>query len=193
MSASRSWRDSDAAGHSRDMDAIDVLSDLAARPLQALDYFWADLHPSRINDRPGGHPNSIAWLLWHSARETDAQIAPLAATQEIWTAQGFAQRFGFDGQDLGALDMGYGQDRAAAEAITVPATHEGKHLLREYLEAVYEHLGEWISTLDESDLDRVIDRGYDPPVTLGVRVISVIDDAAQHVGQAAHIAGMPTD
>lgn len=174
------------------MDAIAVLNDLAARPLQALDYFWDELDPARINDHPGGHPNSIAWLLWHSARETDAQIAPLADTTEIWTEQGFASRFGFDGQDLGALDMGYGQAPAAATAITVRASPEGKHLLRDYLEAVYQHLGEWIRTLGESDLDTVIDDDYDPPVTLGVRVISVIDDAVQHMGQAAHIAGMPS-
>ncbi|WFP15570.1 mycothiol transferase [Citricoccus muralis] len=173
------------------MDAITVLSDLAARPLQAMDYFWDELEPARINDHPGGHPNSIAWLLWHSARETDAQIAPLSDTSEVWTAQGFAQRFDFDGQDLGALDMGYGQNPAAAEAITVPATQEGKSLLREYLEAVYQHLGKWIQTLDASELDRVVDHHYDPPATLGVRVISVIDDAVQHVGQAAYIAGMP--
>lgn len=173
------------------MDAIAVLSDLAARPLQALDYFWEELAPSRLNERPGGHPNSIAWLLWHSARETDAQIAPLAGTEEIWAALDFASRFGFEGLDLGAFEMGYGQSRAAAAGITVPATDEGKNLLREYLESVYEHLGDWISTLDESDLDRVIDENWDPPVTLGARVISVIDDAAQHIGQAAYIAGMP--
>ena len=77
------------------MDAIDVFNDLVTRPLHALDSFWEDLDPSRVNFRPAGHPNSIAWLLWHTARETDAQIAPLAGVQECWVEQGYVEHFGF--------------------------------------------------------------------------------------------------
>jgi len=34
-----------------------------------------------------------------------------------------------------------------------------------------------------------VDQSWDPPVTCGVRLISIIDDAAQHVGQAAYVVG----
>jgi hypothetical protein len=41
-----------------------------------------------------------------------------------------------------------------------------------------------------ADLDRVVDKRWDPPVTLGVRLVSVVDDDAQHVGQAAYVRGL---
>ncbi|KTR74037.1 aspartate/tyrosine/aromatic aminotransferase, partial [Rothia kristinae] len=50
------------------MDAIDVLQDLAARPLQAAEGFAERLTAEKLNAHPGGQDNSIAWLLWHAAR-----------------------------------------------------------------------------------------------------------------------------
>ena len=38
--------------------------------------------------------------------------------------------------------------------------------------------------------DRVVDERWDPPVTLGVRLVSVISDDLQHVGQAAYLRGL---
>lgn len=171
------------------MDAIDILKNLVHRPTEALENFWDDLDPSTLNTHPGGHPNSIAWLIWHTARETDAQIAPLAGVEESWTADGFDQRFNFTGIDLGTADVGLGQSREDAWAVTVEESPEGKALLRQYLDTVYDHFARWIATLTEADLDRVIDEQWDPPVTLGVRTISVLDDAVQHIGQAAYVAG----
>lgn len=171
------------------MDAIDLLKNLVHRPIAALDYFWADLDPSQLNTHPGGHPNSIAWLIWHTARETDAQIAPLAGTEESWTADGYADRFDLSDVNLGTADIGLGQSRDEAWAVMVEETAEGKALLRNYLEAVYDNFAAWVDTLTEVDLVRVIDEQWDPPVTLGVRVLSVVDDAAQHIGQAAYVAG----
>lgn len=40
------------------------------------------------------------------------------------------------------------------------------------------------------DFDRVVDTAWDPPVTLGVRLVSVYDDATQHAGQAAYLRGL---
>lgn len=171
------------------MDAIDLLKNLVRRPIEALDYFWADLDPSRLNSHPGGHPNSIAWLIWHTARETDAQIAPLMQQEERWSADGFEARFALGDRNLGTADIGLGQSADEAWAITVEQSSDGKDLLREYLETVYDHFARWIESLTPEDLDRVIDEQWDPPVTLGIRIISVIDDAVQHVGQAAYIAG----
>ena len=41
--------------------------------------------------------------------------------------------------------------------------------------------------LAPDDLDRVVDRRWDPPVTLGVRLVSIADDSLQHAGQAAYV------
>lgn len=171
------------------MDATDILKNLVRRPIDALDSFWDDVDPSQLNSRPGGHPNSIAWLVWHTAREIDAQIAPLAEQEQSWTADGFEARFGLSAVNLGAADVGLGQSPDEARAVTVEETAAGKALLREYLDTVYDTFAAWIDTLSDDDLDRVIDEQWDPPVTLGIRVVSVIDDAAQHIGQAAYVAG----
>ena len=47
--------------------------------------------------------------------------------------------------------------------------------------------------IGDGDLDRVIDENWDPPVTLGVRLVSILDDDAQHVGQAAYLRGLNVD
>src|SRR6266511_3822072 len=38
--------------------------------------------------------------------------------------------------------------------------------------------------------EQVADLRWDPPVTLGVRLVSVADDDLQHVGQAAYVRGL---
>jgi hypothetical protein len=48
----------------------------------------------------------------------------------------------------------------------------------------------FVATLTGADLDRVVDSAWDPPVTLGVRLVSVVADDLQHVGQAAYIRGI---
>ena len=37
----------------------------------------------------------------------------------------------------------------------------------------------------------MVDEHWDPPVTAGVRLVSVIGDALQHLGQAAYVKGLP--
>ena len=166
------------------MDAIDLLRDLAPRPRDAARALAEDLTPEILAAHPGGHPNSVAWLLWHTAREMDAQLAALRGVEQVWTAQGFDARFG-----LGEVgdQVGYGHTAEQARSIAV----DDPELLIEHLEAVTDALTAYLETLTDDDLDDVIDEQWDPPVTRGVRLISLIDDAAQHVGQAAYVVGMP--
>ncbi|MEW1979819.1 DUF664 domain-containing protein [Citricoccus sp. NPDC079358] len=169
------------------MNSIAVLQELARRPLDELDLVWDRIGTANVNAHPGGHPNSIAWLLWHSGREIDAQIAHLGGHDQLWTAQGWAGRFG---PDVPADEHGYGQPKDAARAVVV----RDQDVLREYLAAVTEQSLDYLETLSEEDLAEVIDRQWDPPVTRAVRLVSVFADALQHVGQAAYVAGMdPVD
>ncbi|MFC7402126.1 DinB family protein [Citricoccus sp. GCM10030269] len=165
------------------MNGIAVLQDLAHRPLDQLDLLWDRVEVSQLNRHPGGHPNSIAWLLWHSAREIDAQVADLAGREQIWTAQGWQERFDLD---VSAGDHGFGHTEDQARSVVV----EDKDLLRGYLDAVTAESTDYLGTLDESDLGEVIDTQWDPPVTRGARLVSVYADALQHIGQAAYITGM---
>lgn len=166
------------------MEPKDLLIDLAGRPREAASAIRDELTPTLLNAHPGGHPNSIAWLLWHTGREIDAQVADLSGEDEVWSAGGFDGRF-----DLGPLGdgIGLGHDPEQARSIRFddPAP------LYDYLSAATDELIRYIGTLSAADLDEVIDHNWDPPVTRGVRLASVIDDAAQHIGQAAYIAGMP--
>lgn len=124
--------------------------------------------------------NSIAWLVWHIAREQDLQIAHLAGREQVWTADGWAERF-----DRGAEDFGFGDSPEQVAAFRV----DGPEELLGYLDAVREAAVAYLRTLTADDLAEVIDDSYDPPVTRGVRIVSIIDDAAQHTGQAAFIRG----
>lgn len=163
------------------MDARELLTDLAGRPLQELDGFWDSVTAERLNSHPAEHPNSIAWLVWHTGREIDVQVAHASGREQVW-AQGWAARFDLDVPDD---DLGLGHTEDQARAIVV----ENKDLLRGYLSAVTEESLDYISTLTADDLAEVIDENWDPPVTRGARLVSVYADALQHVGQAAYVTG----
>jgi hypothetical protein len=131
--------------------------------------------------RPAGTGNSIAWLVWHLGRVEDAQVASAAGLEQVWTAQKFAGRFGLA---LPERDTGYGHSSHQVDAVQAPP-----ELLLEYYDAVHRQTVEFVKTLGDGDLDRIVDRRWDPPVTLGVRLVSTIADCLQHVGQAASAKG----
>lgn len=164
------------------MNTNDIFSDLAQRPIDVANSL-PQLTSDQLNAHLGGHPNSVAWLLWHSGREVDAQLADLTGDPQKW--EQFRDRFG-----LGEAgdSVGVGQPPEEAERIVV----KDQSLLVEYLEAALTALLQYTGTLSEDDLDDVIDRSWTPPVTRGVRLISIIDDAIQHIGQAAYAAGALT-
>lgn len=133
--------------------------------------------------RPYDTANSIAWILWHIARMEDVQIAPLAGTDEVWVRDGWVERFGLPYRPRA---MGYGQSAEEVAAFRL----EDPTLLTGYYEAVHAATIEFVDSLSEEDLARVIDERWDPPVTTAVRLVSVVDDAAQHIGQAAYVKGL---
>lgn len=166
--------------------ALDLLIDAASRPREALDTLRQGIAaaPRALDAHPGGHDNSVAWLLWHTGREIDVQVADLSGQPERWDGGGFAERTGLGEAGAG---IGYGHTPEQARAITV---REAEPLL-EYLDAAVGSLLEYLGTLTETDLTAVIDEAWDPPVTRGARLVSIIDDAAKHLGQAAYVLGMP--
>ncbi|MCD1284497.1 mycothiol transferase [Brevibacterium sp. GP-SGM9] len=165
------------------MNSIEILTDLAQRPVDAARAL-PELTSEQLNAHSDGHPNSVAWLLWHSGREADVQLADLTGGTEVW--EDFRDRF-----DLGEIgdSVGYGHTREQATQVVV----DDQGLLGDYLHATLSALGRYVGGLSESDLDEVIDENWTPAVTRGVRLISIIDDAIQHVGQAAYAAGAVTN
>lgn len=167
------------------MDAVAVLIDAAGRPAEAVHTLRDRLTAESLNDHPGGHDNSVAWLLWHTGREIDAQLAELSRADQLWHSRGFRERFALGPVGDG---VGYGHTPAQARSVVV---HDLGALL-DYLDAVTDALRDHLRTLTETALDEVVDERFDPPVTRGARLVSIIDDAAQHVGQIGYAAGIPS-
>ncbi|WP_238147506.1 mycothiol transferase [Rothia uropygioeca] len=167
------------------MDAITILKDLAGRPSEVAARLKDRVSPEMLNAHPGDHDNSIAWLLWHTAREIDEQVSELSQQETVWVSQGFGDRFGLD---LEPHELGFGQSGDRARSIQV----QDVDLLFEHLDAVVKAELDYIDTLSDEDLGAVIDDNWDPPVTRSARLVSVSEDALQHLGQATYITGMDT-
>nr|WP_284290675.1 DUF664 domain-containing protein [Angustibacter aerolatus] len=84
-------------------------------------------------------------------------------------------------------DTGYGHSAEQVAAVRAPSD-----LLAGYAEAVSQRTLEYVQSLTDDDLERVVDTRWDPPVTLGVRLASVVGDDLQHLGQAAYARGLLT-
>ena len=141
------------------------------------------LSPEQLAQRPGPGANPVGWLGWHALRVQDDHLAEVAGTEQVWTAQGFAGRFALPVDDAAT---GYGMSSEEVAAVRVPSAE----LLLEYADAVLARSHEFLGGLSDDDLDRVVDERWDPPVTLGVRLVSVLSDDLQHLGQAAYVRGL---
>ncbi|BCJ35489.1 hypothetical protein Athai_29920 [Actinocatenispora thailandica] len=125
--------------------------------------------------------NSIAWLVWHLTRIQDDHVADVAGTGQVWAA-GWADRFGLG---LPVADTGYGH-----RSDQVARVRAGAALLAGYHDAVFEQTRRYLDGLTDADLDRIVDERWDPPVSLGVRLVSVVTEDNQHAGQAAFLRGL---
>jgi uncharacterized damage-inducible protein DinB len=143
----------------------------------------ADVDLDRLTETPAPGTNSIAWLVWHLTRVQDHHVAELLEEDQIWVGDGWAGRFGLD---LDPDNTGYAHTPSEVAAV-VPDSPE---VLLDYLDAVTARTHTFLRGLQADDLDRIVDRRWNPPVTLGVRLISVADDCQQHAGQAAYVRGL---
>ena len=157
------------------IDGFDRIAQSVRRVLDGLD---TDAAEFRIDEQA----NSVAWLVWHLTRVQDDHVADAAHTDQVWTTGGWFERFDLPFEPSAT---GYGQGSDDVAAVRVPA-----ELLAGYHDAVHERTVEYLRTLSAADLDRVVDTRWDPPVTLAVRLVSVISDDLQHVGQAAFVRGI---
>ncbi len=160
----------------------ELLRDVFTRLIEHVDELTDGLTDDHATFRPTPDANSIAWLIWHSARVQDIQLAPIAGVDQVWTRDGWVDRFGLD---LPRNDTGYGHGPDEVAKVHAPA-----ELLAGYYHAVHELTLEFVDRVTAEDLARIVDRNWDPPVTASARLISIIDDCAQHLGQAAYLRGI---
>ncbi|MET9324902.1 DUF664 domain-containing protein [Streptomyces sp. NPDC003038] len=165
------------------MKATDVIADGFGRIREVVNEVVEGLSAQDLNARIDPAANSITWLVWHLARVQDDHVADAADLEQVWHAQEWAARFALP---LPAASTGYGHTARQAGTVRV----DSGELLLGYFEAVHEQTTRFVRGLAAADLDRVVDEGWDPPVTLGVRLVSVLADDLQHAGQAAFVRGV---
>jgi uncharacterized damage-inducible protein DinB len=141
------------------------------------------LDADRLATAPAPGANTVGWLVWHLTRVQDHHVSELTGDDQVWVTGDWAGRFGLDA-DPG--NTGYGHDGADMAAVRP----DGADALVGYYDAVHDRTLRYLAGLTAADLDRVVDERWDPPVTLGVRLVSIADDDLQHAGQAAYVRGL---
>jgi uncharacterized damage-inducible protein DinB len=164
------------------MTGADVLIDCYGRIRELVHDALDGVSQDHLTVRLDPQANTIAWLIWHLTRIQDDHVAGVTGEQQVWTAAGWNKRFALPLDDS---EDGYGH--SAEQVARVTGTPE---LLRGYFDAVADATDEFLHGLSETELDRVVDERWDPPVTLGARLVSVLSDDIQHAGQAAYIRGI---
>ena len=165
------------------MDTAPLLLDLYGRIPPLAREAVGGLDAATLAARPAEDTNSIAWLVWHLTRVQDHHVSEIIEADQLWVTAGWADRFG-----LAPDPQNHGYGHTPEQVAQIQPS--GPDLLIGYLEAVDERTREFLSGLSADDLDRIVDRRWDPPVTLGVRLVSIADDCLQHVGQAAYVRGL---
>ncbi|HEY0258232.1 MAG TPA: DUF664 domain-containing protein [Lacisediminihabitans sp.] len=163
--------------------STDILIDAFGRIRDGLRRTVRDLDEAQLSTRIEQGSNSIAWLLWHLSRVQDDHLADAMGTEQVWTAGGWARRFALPFPDDAT---GYGQSDEEVAAVR----NVSGALLADYHDAVSGATIGYLEGLTDDDLDRIVDRNWNPPVTLAVRLVSVISDDLQHLGQAGFLRGI---
>jgi len=165
------------------MNVADLLLDGFGRVHNVVHQVLDDLTPEALDFRLDSNANSIAWLIWHLVRVQDDHVAEVAGREQTWTAQGWDVRFDLP---FAASATGYGHGPDEVRALRAASAE----LLLSYHDAVYAETVAFVRDVSAADLDRIVDKSWQPPVDLGTRLVSVISDDLQHAGQAAFIKGI---
>jgi uncharacterized damage-inducible protein DinB len=165
------------------MDTSSLLLELYGRipPLAAAAV--RGLSREDLSRAPEPGVNTISWLVWHLARVQDHHVSELLGTEQVWVDAEWAARCGLTPDPS---NIGYGHSPEQVRAVQP----DSADVLLDYLGEVQGRTTAMLEGLQAADLDRVVDRRWDPPVTLGVRLVSIADDSLQHAGQAAYVRGL---
>lgn len=157
-----------------------LLIDTYARVAESVPAVVGGLDRDQLAWRPEGDGNSIGWLVWHLTRVLDDHLAAAFEREQVWLTGGFARRAALP---LNDREHGYGHTSEQVDSVRLDGD-----LLAEYHQACQAAFADALAGVD--DWDRIVDEQWDPPVTLAVRLVSVGDDMARHIGQAQYVRGL---
>jgi hypothetical protein len=173
------------------MTVAGVLTDAFGRIAESVAGAVNGLDAAQLGVRLDADANPVSWLVWHLTRVQDDHVAAAfgAPSGQVWSSGGWAGQFGLA---PASMELGYGHSSAQVAAVSsaICGTPSPGKLLVSYHEAVHAQTVRLVSALTDADLERVVDTRWTPPVTLGVRLVSVIDDDMMHVGQALYVRGI---
>ncbi len=125
--------------------------------------------------------NSIAWLTWHLTRVQDRAISSLIGEEQRWIAEKWYSKFN---RSADPTDSGAGHTSEDVSNFQFP---DAKTLLN-YHYSVLKQTKRYLSQLSVAELGRKVDHPRYPMV--GLRLVAIINDNLQHVGQIAYLRGM---
>lgn len=166
----------------QDTVGVAVLRDAFDRVHDGVTSVLTDLTPEELCWRADAEANPIGWLVWHLTRQQDGQIAHLSGLASPWTTHWeseFATPY-----PPGA--SGYGMSPEDVGRFVVADSR----LLAGYHDAVHELTCRWLDAVGEVDWGRVVSRQWNPPVTMAVRAVSILEDSQKHLGQAEFLHGI---
>jgi hypothetical protein len=167
------------------MTSAELLTDGFGRIRETVADVLSGLTPEQLARRIDSDANPVSWLIWHLTRIQDDHVAKAFGAAQVWSSGGWAKRFGLPG---GTMETGYGHTTGQVTAVGTATA--SAPLLADYHEATYAQTVRLVSAVSEADLDRVVDTRWTPPVTLGMRLVSVLNDDMMHVGQATYAHGI---
>ena len=165
------------------MDSRAILEDAFDRIRGGVDRVTEGLTAEDLAFRPGPDANSIGWLIWHLTRVQDHHVSEIAGIEQAWVESDWPDRLNLDPDPD---NTGYAHTSDDVAAVRAGSAE----LLRAYYQEVHTRTADYLAGVTPEELDRVIDTRWDPPVTVGVRLVSVIGDDMQHIGQAAYVRGI---
>ena len=165
------------------MEGTELIGDALGRIQRTLQRILPGLTIEQLAYRPSEISNSIAWLSWHLTRVQDQHISDLLDREQEWISGGWYEKFGLRADPR---NTGFGHSPSDVSAIRADG-----EILQGYYDAVYSRSLELLNRLNPDDLEREINEPqYEPLPTIGVRLVSIVNDNTQHVGQAAYLRGL---
>jgi len=165
------------------MNTQDLLVESYGRIRQLVHQAAEGVDGERLAYRPEPGANSIAWLVWHLTRIQDDHVAEIAGVDQVWVTSAWAAALGME-PDPANLGQGHTPEDVAAISPADATPLLGYH------DQVMDRSIEYLSGANAAELARIIDHSYTPPVSVGVRLVSVLSDNIQHAGQARYLRGI---